>query len=59
MLTEGKNLVYLLIFSKMIFHVPKHAKQNWTCGKHWLESKDCLPDNISSTLMVLITSKFP
>ena len=27
-----------------------HWKQNWTFGKHWIESEDCLPDNISSTL---------
>ena len=29
-----KNLVYLLIFSKMIFHVPRCWRQNWTYGKH-------------------------
>ena len=28
------NLIYFLIFSKMIFHVPKGWRQNWTYGKH-------------------------
>ena len=34
MLTGEKDLVYLLVFSKMISHVAKHWKKNWTCGKH-------------------------
>ena len=58
MFTGKNNLIYLLIFSKMIFHVPKRWRQNWTYGKHWLESKDCLPDNISSTLKQILFTGF-
>ena len=59
MRTEKKNLVYLLIFSKKIFHIPKHWKHNWTYGKHiGYKVKNFLLDNISSTSKHILFNDF-
>ena len=64
MLTVRKNLVYLLICSKMIVRGVRTGDRDRTglMETYWLETKDCLPENTSSTIkripFVLIISKF-
>ena len=51
MLTGQKNLGYLRIFFKDDFPCPKALEAELDLREtYWLESKDRLPDNISSTL---------
>lgn len=56
MLTVKKNLVYLLICSKMIFRGVRTGDRTGDrditglMETYWLETKDCLPENTSSTL---------
>ena len=52
MLTVRKNLVYLLICSKMIFRGVRTGDRDRTglMETYWLETKDCLPENTSSTI---------